>query len=119
MQVRRQQSEEGGFGKPLPKALQNSPYAAGVMAPGLHKKIARGKASDKTTASGHQRQPRLSRGERSDVGHPSNHHVANELFAPPSNQREVISLKYIILYIFNIILFFSLTLFPTVPPSLS
>jgi hypothetical protein len=47
MQVRRQvSSEEVGANRVLPKALQNSPYAA-TLAPGLHKKIARGKSSDK------------------------------------------------------------------------
>lgn len=95
MQVRRHPGEEGGFGKPLPKALQNSPYAASVsmMAPGLHKKIARKKSSDKVTSASSQRQPRLSRGESSEcpgkLGPPSsNYHnnSPNELFAPPSNQ---------------------------------
>lgn len=45
--MRRQvSSEEVGANRVLPKALQNSPYAA-TLAPGLHKKIARGKSSDK------------------------------------------------------------------------
>jgi len=96
MQVRRHYpSEEGGVsvGKPLPKALQNSPYASAVLAPGLHKKISRGKSSDKINASSHQRQPRLSRGDRatdSDYTSKHGHHGGppSDIFAPSLNQRE-------------------------------
>lgn len=96
MQIRRQQGEEGSsFGKPLPKALQNSPYAAsGVMAPGLHKKIARKKSSDMNSSTSSQRQ--LSRGESDHsgkFGHPPTSSSSNysnnnpsELFDPSSNQ---------------------------------
>ena len=84
----RQQSSVDSFPKPLPKALQNSPYAASVMAPGLHKKISRGKSSDKIGSLGSGgRQRRVSRGDRSE----SSSHNATELYVPSmnTNQREV------------------------------
>lgn len=105
MQVRRQPpADESSFGRPLPKAVQNSPYAS-VMAPGLHKKIARGKASSRTSSTNNQRQPRLSR-DISDVDHlgklgsPTSHHngIPNELFAPSSNQNEVCSILHVFFF---------------------